>query len=175
VSGYGGCPGHKELAAYAARTCSAVAALWVQEHLRRCNTCYWAYASGKLSRPTPTTRRTVVKPSRERAIRRGPSLDGTRGIPAPVPGYRAQVAAAAAAPPTVAFEQLPAAPQIAHTLVANASNLLPPAHRDRYEEEWNADLARMRGTWWPVWWALTVRFYSARTLRRLYLQDHVEL
>jgi hypothetical protein len=59
-------------------------------------------------------------------------------------------------------------PPIVNMLFNAAVRCLPDEHQERYDEEWRADLRQIHSRWWAIWWALQIRFYSARSLRRLY-------
>jgi putative zinc finger protein len=171
MSAYGGHPGRKTIAAYLARTCGAADQLWLDEHLRSCTECYRVMVDVRL----PETGRvdyaveTVPVPVRvrrpqDRAIKaeREHTDSPRRAASQDTPGGKHPAPAAPVGH---------TAPKIVTDLISGAINLLPETQRERYKEEWKADLLEINGKWRKIRWALGIRFYSARVIRRLYRRE----
>lgn len=170
---YGGHPTRRQIEAYAERRSSVVDQLWIAEHLGNCNNCYFtlrsvmptpALSPKRVEYPPPVAERgrpfaepVSVPVSDSAVLWRGSRSYREVSPGTSIPGLRGPLMGRGLS-----------SPPIVHMLFDAAVRCLPDEHQDRYDEEWRADLRQIHSRWWAICWALQIRFYSARSLRRLY-------
>jgi hypothetical protein len=173
VSGYGRHPDPKQVVAFAqSRRCSPLDAAWLGEHVHSCTQCGRIYRAAHVGPmllaprelPEAPVALPVAIPVHVRTKNRSPRAD--KRI------MNDELQGAVKVPLRTRDSDVP---RIAIFLLDSALNLLSAAQRERYEEEWKADLHVIKGKWRKIRWAVMVRFYSARALRRLRRRGRVRL
>ncbi len=168
---YGGHPAPRQIKAYAQRRSSPVEEQWIQEHLGCCINCYRTF---RLAGPKPIL---IPGPARQRAPVAERARPSAGPVPVPdsptlwrAPKNHREISPRAPLPGIKGplMGRGLTSPPIVDALFSAAVRSLPDEQQERYGEEWRADLRQIHSRLWATMWALQIRLYSARSLRRLH-------